>query len=153
VGWGEVPLGHLRRACKAARREEPAFGSRFYVTCDCLAQAPSHCGASRYTRLASDVDLYEEAELRRLEGGAQADGNVQADDDSAWFNELHSQGWTLIKKGVSLRRCNALHRAVKRETYSPIFNGEASGEEQHRFAARGESWAPSVERDQSVSAS
>ena len=46
-----------------------------------------------------------------------------------------------------MQRCNRLRSVVQREDYSPIFNGESASEERHRFFARGELWAPSVERD------
>jgi len=52
---------------------------------------------------------------------------------------------------VAPRRCRQILAAVAREDYSGVarvvFNGQTHGAEPQRFHARGESWAPSVERD------
>ena len=65
------------------------------------------------------------------------------------FTKLHDQGYAVLHKAFGLHRCRQLLKAVAREDYSggAIFNGEAVGAEPRRFHARGESWAPSVERE------
>ena len=63
------------------------------------------------------------------------------------FKELHSKGWTILCSQFGSRRCCSLRAAASREKFTAIFNGEAEGQEHRRFHARGDSWAPSVERD------
>lgn len=53
MGWGEVLLGHFRRACNARGREKHAFGLRL-TSFDRLMQEPSH-GRGRAQREEQQV--------------------------------------------------------------------------------------------------